>query len=85
MTSEQNQKEGKSGREKNETSTHREFQGRSLRIGCHERSLRDSCSENALPMGLQIVVSHNDDFGVLQMAYAFEQVTNIGKRRPVVV
>jgi hypothetical protein len=24
-------------------------------------------------------------WGVLQLAYAFEQVTNIGKRRPVVV
>jgi hypothetical protein len=28
---------------------------------------------------------HSDDFGVLQMAYAFEQAINIGKRRSVVV
>jgi amidase len=38
---------------------------------------------DGLPVGLQIVGRHRDDFGVLQMAQAFEQATGIGKRRPV--
>ncbi len=36
-----------------------------------------------LPVGVQIVGRHQDDFGVLQLAYAFEQATNIGQRRPL--
>jgi amidase len=36
-----------------------------------------------LPIGLQIVGQHHDDWGVLQLAYAFEQATNVGRRRPV--
>ena len=39
-------------------------------------------SQGGLPIGIQIVGRHNDDFGVLQMAYAFEQATHVGKRRP---
>jgi amidase len=35
-----------------------------------------------LPVGVQIVGRHQDDFGVLQLAYAFEQATNVGQRRP---
>jgi amidase len=42
-------------------------------------------SERSLPIGIQIVGRHNDDLGVLQMAYAFEQATNVGKRRPPIV
>ena len=42
-------------------------------------------SKGALPIGLQIVGRHNDDWGVLQMGYAFEQTTNVGKRRPPIV
>ncbi len=42
-------------------------------------------SSSGLPIGIQIVGRHNDDWGVLQMAYAFEQATNIGKRRPSVL
>ena len=42
-------------------------------------------SSTGLPIGIQIVGRHNDDWGVLQMAYAFEQATNIGKRRPGVL
>jgi len=38
-----------------------------------------------LPVGIQIVGRHHDDFGVLQMAYAFEQATQVGRRRPPVV
>jgi amidase len=37
-----------------------------------------------LPVGLQIVGRYRDDFGVLQMAHAFEQETQVGKRRPPV-
>jgi amidase len=42
-------------------------------------------STQGLPVGIQIMGRHNDDWGVLQMAYAFEQATNIGKRRPLIV
>lgn len=42
-------------------------------------------SASGLPIGLQIVGRHHDDWGVLQLAYAFEQVASIGKRRPAVV
>ncbi|MCH9046730.1 MAG: hypothetical protein IIA40_11555 [SAR324 cluster bacterium] len=35
-----------------------------------------------LPVGLQIVGRHQDDFGVLQLAHAFEQATGAWKRRP---
>src|SRR5882757_9481395 len=42
-------------------------------------------SSSGLPIGIQIGGRHNDDWGVLQMAYAFEQATNIGKRRPSAV
>lgn len=39
-------------------------------------------TEDNLPVGLQIVGRHRDDFGVLQLAYAFEQATGFGQRRP---
>ena len=35
-----------------------------------------------LPVGIQIVGRHHNDFGVLQFAYAFEQATQVGRRRP---
>ena len=35
-----------------------------------------------LPVGIQIVGRHNDDLGVLQLAYAFEKETQVWKRRP---
>jgi amidase len=38
-----------------------------------------------LPVGVQIVGRHQDDFGVLQLAYAFEQATGFWKRRPPAV
>ena len=41
-------------------------------------------SASGLPIGLQIVGRHHDDWGVLQLAHAFEQATNIGKRRPTI-
>jgi amidase len=42
-------------------------------------------SSGGLPIGIQIVGRHHDEWGVLQLGYAFEQATNVGKRRPVVV
>jgi amidase len=38
-----------------------------------------------LPVGIQIVGRHRDDFGVLQLAHAFEQATSFGRRRPPAV
>lgn len=37
-----------------------------------------------LPVGLQIVGRHRDDWTVLQMAHAFEQATRFGDRRPAI-
>jgi amidase len=39
-------------------------------------------SARGLPVGLQIVGRHRDDWSVLQLAHAFEQATQHGKRRP---
>ncbi len=36
----------------------------------------------ALPVGLQIVGRYRDDFGVLQLAHAFEEMTQVALRRP---
>jgi amidase len=40
-------------------------------------------SASGLPIGIQIVGRHHDDWGVLELAYAFEQATNFGKHRPM--
>ena len=40
---------------------------------------------DGLPVGVQIVGRHQDDFGVLQLAHAFEQATGFWKQRPTVV
>jgi amidase len=42
-------------------------------------------SATGLPVGLQIVGRHRDEWSVLQLAHAFEQATNHGKRRPSVI
>jgi amidase len=42
-------------------------------------------SVSGLPIGMQIVGRQHDDWGVLQLAYAFEQGTHIGGRLPSVV
>ena len=39
-------------------------------------------SATGLPIGMQIVGRHHDDWGVLQLGYAFEQQTKVGNRRP---
>jgi amidase len=42
-------------------------------------------TSEGLPVGVQIVGRHQDDFGVLQLAHAFEQAIQVGKRRPPIV
>ena len=37
-----------------------------------------------LPVGIQIVGRHHDEWSVLQLAHAFEQGTKHGLRRPVI-
>jgi len=37
-----------------------------------------------LPVGLQIVGRYRDDFGVLQLAHAFEQETQVWRQRPAI-
>ncbi len=39
-------------------------------------------SNGGLPVGLQIIGRYQDDFGVLQIAHAFEQATGFWKQRP---
>jgi amidase len=41
-------------------------------------------TKSGLPVGIQIVGRHRADWSVLQMAYAFEQSTRHGTRRPAV-
>jgi amidase len=53
-------------------------------VGNPALSVPCAFSESGLPIGIQIVGRHNDDWGVLQLGYAFEQATKIGERRPVV-
>lgn len=38
-----------------------------------------------LPVGVQIVGRYHDDWGVLQLAHAFEQVSSFGRQRPSIV
>jgi len=38
-----------------------------------------------LPVGLQIVARHRDEWSALQLAHAFEQATRSGHRRPSIV
>jgi len=41
-------------------------------------------TSEGLPVGVQIVGRHQDDFGVLQLAHAFEQATEFWRRKPAV-
>jgi amidase len=40
---------------------------------------------SGLPVGVQIVGRHRDEWSVLQLAHAFEEATEHGKRRPAIV
>jgi amidase len=42
-------------------------------------------TKRGLPVGIQIVGRHGDDWSVLQLAYAFEQATRHGSQRPPVL
>jgi amidase len=42
-------------------------------------------TDAGLPVGIQIVGRHRDEWSVLQIAHAFEQATQHGKRRPPVL
>jgi amidase len=41
-------------------------------------------TEDGLPVGLQIVGRHRDEWSVLQLAHAFEQATPAARRRPAI-
>jgi amidase len=41
-------------------------------------------TNSGLPVGIQIVGRHRDDFGVLQLAHAFEKKTLFGHRKPTI-
>lgn len=51
---------------------------------CPAISVPAGFTEGGLPVGIQIVGRHRDDFGVLQMAHAFEAATGFGKTRPAI-
>jgi amidase len=54
-------------------------------VGNPALSVPCAFSESGLPIGIQIVGRHNDDWGVLELGHAFEQATKIGERRPPLV
>ncbi|MCH7988847.1 MAG: amidase, partial [Planctomycetes bacterium] len=48
-------------------------------------SVPGGLTSEGLPIGLQIVGRHQQDFSVLQLAHAFEQATGYWKSKPPVV
>ncbi len=50
--------------------------------GCPALSVPAGFTPSGLPVGLQLIGRHLDDFGVLQLAHAFEQANPVGLRRP---
>ena len=51
---------------------------------CPAISVPAGFTTDGLPVGIQIVGRYRDDFGVLQIAHAFEQATEFGRRRPAI-
>ncbi|MBV7334604.1 amidase [Chloroflexi bacterium TSY] len=51
-------------------------------IGLPAISVPCGFTAEGLPIGVQIVGRHQDDFGVLQLAHAFEQATGFWRMRP---
>jgi len=51
-------------------------------IGLPAISMPCGFTPGGLPVGVQIVGRHHDDFGVLQLARAFQQATELWKQRP---
>jgi amidase len=54
-------------------------------IGFPAISVPCGFTADGLPVGVQIMGRHQDDLGVLQLAYAFEKATGFWKRKPPVV
>jgi amidase len=50
--------------------------------GCPALSVPAAFSASGLPIGVQLVGPHHADFAVLQAGHAFEQATQVGRRRP---
>jgi amidase len=53
-------------------------------VGLPAASVPCGFTDDGLPIGIQIIGRHRDDFGVLQLARAFEQATRHHLRRPPV-
>jgi amidase len=51
---------------------------------CPAISVPAGFTSDGLPVGIQIVGRYRDDFGVLQMAHAFEEITGFGLNRPAI-
>ena len=49
---------------------------------CPAISLPAGFSPEGLPVGVQLIGRYRDDFGLLQLAHAFESATGFAKRRP---
>ncbi len=52
--------------------------------GCPAISVPAGFTAEGLPVGVQIVGRHQDEWGVLQIGHAFEEATGFYKRRPAV-
>jgi amidase len=50
--------------------------------GCPALAVPAGFTPGGLPVGVQIVGPHRADFAVLQAGHAFEQATEVGRRRP---
>jgi amidase len=50
--------------------------------GCPAVSVPAAFTPEGLPVGLQLVGRHRGDLDLLRLAYAFEQATGAGERRP---
>ena len=50
--------------------------------GCPAISVPCGFTDDGLPVGLQLVGRPRDDLGVLQLAFAFQEATELWRRRP---
>jgi amidase len=69
-------------------STYIEWQKSCILISALENpamSMPCGFTPGGLPVGLQIVGRHRQEFAVLQLAYAYEQATHAGRRRPSII